>query len=47
MTKMTDDIKDQAEDMMNKINESKDKFEKEKTITKNFLEKIKDYLTGN
>lgn len=45
MTKMSDEIKDQAEDMMDKINQSKDKFEKEKTTTKKLLEKIKNYLT--
>lgn len=47
MTKIPDDIKDQAKDMMDKINRSKDKFEKDKTNTKKLLEKIKNYLTGN
>ncbi|KAI7811799.1 laminin subunit beta-4 precursor [Triplophysa rosa] len=45
MTKLTDDIKDQAEDMMDQMNQSKDRFEKEKTNTKKLLENIKNYLT--
>ncbi|XP_051546192.1 laminin subunit beta-4 isoform X1 [Myxocyprinus asiaticus] len=43
-TEMTDYIKDQAEDLMNKINQTKNKSEKEKNDTKNLIEKVKNYL---
>uniref|UniRef100_A0A8C1VN89 Laminin, beta 4 n=1 Tax=Cyprinus carpio TaxID=7962 RepID=A0A8C1VN89_CYPCA len=41
---MTNYIKDQAEDLMNKINQTKNKYEKEKIETKNLIEKLKNYL---
>lgn len=45
-SKMTNYIKDQAEELMNKINQTKNKYEKEKTDTKNLIEKLKNYLRG-
>lgn len=43
---MTNSIKDQAEDLMNKMNQTKTKYEKEKIDTKNLIEKLKNYLRG-
>ncbi len=45
-SKMTNYIKDQAEDLMNKMNQTKNKYEKEKIDTKNLIEKLKNYLRG-
>jgi len=45
-SKMTNYIKDQAEELMNKINQTKNKYEKEKIDTKNLIEKLKNYLGG-
>lgn len=46
ISKLTNYINDQAEDLMNKINQTKNKYEMEKTDTKNLIEKIKNYLRG-
>lgn len=45
-SKMTNYIKDQAKELMNKMNQTKNKYEKEKTDTKNLIEKLKNYLRG-
>ncbi|ROL46627.1 Laminin subunit beta-4 [Anabarilius grahami] len=44
ISKLTNYIKDQAENLTNKINQTKNKYEMEKTDTKNLIEKIKNYL---
>lgn len=46
ISKLTNYIKDQAKDLMNKMNETKNKYEMEKTDTRNLIEKIKNYLRG-
>ncbi len=46
ISKMTNYIKDKAEDLMNKMNQTKNKYEKEKIDTKNLIEKLKNYLRG-
>lgn len=46
ISKLTNYIKDQAENLTNKINQTKNKYEMEKTDTKNLIEKIKNYLRG-
>lgn len=43
-TKTTEYIKNQAKEMMDKINQSKSKSEKEKVKIRDFLKKVKDYL---
>lgn len=45
-SEMTSYVKDQAENMMDKINRTKTKYEQEKTDTKALIEKVKTYLQG-
>ncbi|XP_036374359.1 laminin subunit beta-4 [Megalops cyprinoides] len=41
---MTQDTKDEAEELMKKISDSKEKYEKEKNTTKDLIQRVKDYL---